>query len=146
MLLVILLALFAQDAPASDIRALEQMEQRLAATWQAGECDAWGAMLSSDWSVTHIDGNVMSKRAALNMCRAAKSSASGAAFKIDDVLVRVFGETAVVTGRTRATIRGAKPARITLRFTDIFVRSVGTWLVVASQATRVEGATVEKDR
>ena len=60
-----------------------------------------------------------------------------AAFEIDEVLVRLFGDTAVVTGRSRVGVAGATPGEVTLRFTDVFVRRAGSWQVVASHATRV---------
>jgi ketosteroid isomerase-like protein len=57
--------------------------------------------------------------------------------KVDEVVVRVFGEAAVVTGRTVASSGGAKPTTVTLRFTDVFVRRAGHWQVVASHATQL---------
>ena len=58
--------------------------------------------------------------------------------QIDDVQVRTFGGSAVVTGRTRATGRyQGSSMSVTLRFTDVFVRRAGKWQVVASQATQL---------
>jgi ketosteroid isomerase-like protein len=48
--------------------------------------------------------------------------------------VRAFGDAAVVTGRTTARAGGQT---LILRFTDVFVRRDGKWLVVASHATRI---------
>jgi hypothetical protein len=50
----------------------------------------------------------------------------------------VFGDAAVVTGRTTVTTGGATPATVRLRFTDVFSRRSGTWLVVASHATQLK--------
>ena len=58
-------------------------------------------------------------------------------FTIDDVSVRAYGDAAVVTGRTRASTAANPPQSITLRFTDVFIRRDGRWLVVASQATQI---------
>jgi ketosteroid isomerase-like protein len=57
---------------------------------------------------------------------------------VDDVHVRVFGELAVATGRTRATgsYRG-DAAAVELRFTDVFVHRKGAWRIVVSQGTLV---------
>ena len=61
-----------------------------------------------------------------------------ASMTVDEVDVRVFGDSAVVTGRTRA--QGAQagvPYNVTLRFTDVFVRRGDQWQAVASHATLI---------
>ena len=136
MLLALVLALASsQGGDPTAVRALEEIEQRLAATWQNGDCAAWGAMLAPDWSVIHITGDVIRKTQALEMCKAPRDGTERV--KIEDVVVRVFGNAAVVTGRTTASSGGAKPTTVTLRFTDVFIRRAGHWQVVASQATQV---------
>ena len=59
-----------QDASAATARDLERIEHWLAATWKAGDCTAWGAMVAPEWSVIHITGTTITKREALAMCRA----------------------------------------------------------------------------
>jgi ketosteroid isomerase-like protein len=55
---------------------------------------------------------------------------------IDDVTVALFGETAVVRGRTVATARmNGVPATARVRFTDVFIKRNGRWQVVASHAS-----------
>lgn len=93
-------------------------------------------MLSPDWSVTHITGAVITKAQALELCRRPRTL--GEDHRIDDVSVRGFGDTAVVTGRTTVTMGGASPATVRLRFTDVFLRREGRWQVVASHATRLD--------
>lgn len=119
------------------VRELEAIEHQLTETYKVGNCAAWGDMLAPEWSVTHITAQVISKAQALEMCAATKGQIAQAA--IDDISVRVFGDAAVVTGRTTASTSGANPVTVTLRFTDFFVRRSGRWLVVASHATRLGG-------
>lgn len=120
-----------------EVRELEQIEHQLAATYEAGDCAAWGALLAQDWSVTHITAEVITKAQALETCAAAKGVI--AEIRYDDLRVRVLGEAAVVTGRTTAKTTGTNPETITLRFTDVFIRQSGRWLVAASHATRLGG-------
>lgn len=69
MVLAILLALAISQGPeTSTVRELEQIEQRLAATWQREDCGAWSAMLAPDWSVIHITGEGITKAQALQRC------------------------------------------------------------------------------
>ena len=114
-------------------RELAQFEQRLAAAWKAGDCEGWGAMLAPAWSVIHITGQVMTKAEVLTLCRAQRSPVETNV--VDEVSVRSFGDAAVVTGRTTYAAGGVT---IRLRFTDVFARTNGRWLVVASHATRLE--------
>jgi ketosteroid isomerase-like protein len=115
------------------IRDLEAIEQRLGLAWKTRDCDGWGALLADDWSVTHIDAQIITKAQALEMCRTGPSVTTA----VDQLTVRCYGDTAIVTGRTTATVSGPTSQLITLRFTDVFVRRDGTWLAVASHATRV---------
>jgi uncharacterized protein (TIGR02246 family) len=125
-----------QRPPATTERELQQIEQQLAATWKAGDCDAWGAMLAPEWSVTHMTGAVMTRAEALEMCRTSRPPIES--LTIDQVSVRPFEDSAVVTGRTSLVTGGASPETFRLRFTDFFVRRGGRWLVVASHATRLQ--------
>lgn len=52
-------------------------------------------------------------------------------------MFRAYGETAVVTGQTTASVTGPSAQRVILRFTDVLVRRDGRWLVVTSPATRI---------
>ncbi len=58
--------------------------------------------------------------------------------QIDDVRVRLYGSTAVVTGRTTASGR-VKGAQVStrLRFTDVFIKASTGWKVVASHASEI---------
>lgn len=139
MILILALAsAFAQSytsESAEVARELTRIERQLAATWKEGNCSAWGAMLAPDWSVIHLTGAVITKAEALQMCEAPAVPID--TFEVDDISVRSFGDAAVVTGRTTLVTGGAAPGRVTLRFTDVFIRRGGQWQVVASQATRL---------
>jgi ketosteroid isomerase-like protein len=133
---LILMAALTQGASShAAVKELEQIEQRLAATWKAGDCAGWGAMVAPDWSVIHITAATMTKAEALEMCKAPRTSPTE--YTVGDLSIRVFGESAVVTGRTTVTTTGSNPATLTLRFTDVFIRRDGRWQAVASHATRL---------
>lgn len=134
MILELLLALvIAQPNTPAVVQELMQIEQRLGSTWKQGDCAGWGAMIAPEWSVIHITGETLTKAQVLEMCR--KPPVPIESFAIDDVSVRVFGDAAVVTGRTTVTVGGTSPMTVKLRFTDVFIRRSGRWQVVASHAT-----------
>jgi hypothetical protein len=123
----------AVDDPA--VKELEAIEQRLASTWQKGDCDGWSSMIAPEWSVIHLDGTVLTRVQALEMCR--QPQVRMETFTIDQVSVRRFDNAAVVTGRTTIVTAGPDSQTLRLRFTDVFIRRNGTWKAVASQATRM---------
>ena len=59
-------------------------------------------------------------------------------YEPDDMKVRVYGNTAVVTGRTTTKLQG-KDREVTnrSRFTDVFVKRGGRWQLVAGHSSRV---------
>jgi ketosteroid isomerase-like protein len=123
----------AGDTESAVLRELELIEEELAATWKNQDCTGWGALLADDWSVTHLDGQVITKDQAIEMCRIGPPVTSS----VDQLAVRSYGDTAIVTGRMKATVGGAAAQTVTLRFTDVFVRHKGRWIGVASHATRL---------
>lgn len=136
MTLMLVLALALTQSETGEIaRELIKIEQALAANWKEGNCSAWGAMLDSEWSVIHLTGTIITKAEALQMCKAAAVPIEE--FEVDELVVRSFGDTAVVTGRTTISTGRATPGGVRLRFTDVFIRRDGRWQVVASQATRL---------
>ena len=61
------------------------------------------------------------------------------AYDVDDLAVRIYGDTAVVTGRTSPRGRNARGQPIVgqYRFLRVWVKRRGSWQVVAFQGTRV---------
>ncbi len=115
------------------VHQLETIEDQLASTWKNHDCAGWGALLADDWSVTHVNAQVITKAEALEMCRTGPALTS----TVDQMAVRVYGDTAIVTGRTTARVNSSTPQTVVLRFTDVFVRRDDRWIVIASHATRV---------
>ena len=125
-----------QDEPenAAIVEVLSDIEQRLIGAWVAGDSSFHEKTLADDWSVIDATGRVLSKTQML----AEAFSVDGQITKgiIDQINVRVFGDWAIVTGRTQAAGQsGGVDFDVTLRFTDVFACRNGNWQVVASQAT-----------
>jgi uncharacterized protein DUF4440 len=132
---VVAMALTPQSASPATVRELERIEQQLGSTYTSGDCAGWAALLADEWSVIHIDGTVIPKTEAVAMCK--KPPVPITTYKIDDVSVRAYGSSAVVTGRTTVAFGGATPGTLALRFTDVFIRRNNRWVVVASHATQI---------
>lgn len=115
------------------VHQLEQLEQQIKSAWESRDCAGWSALLADDWTVTHVDAQIITKAQAVEMCRTGPAIAS----TMDQLAVRSYGDVAVVTGRTVATTAGGDPVTVRLRFTDVCVRRDDRWIVVASHATRI---------
>jgi ketosteroid isomerase-like protein len=133
-----LLVLAISDAQQSTIESsqeLAEIQQRLAKAWVAADRAAIEHIIAPDWTVTGADGRVSTRGDVLRDAFETKVHRI-MAIEIDDVRVRVFGDAAVVTGRTHGRGEyGNVPYDVTIRFTDVFVRREGRWQAVASHAS-----------
>ena len=124
---------------AADIARLQEIQQELAAAWIARDRAVIERLIAPDWSVTHVAGQRLTRADVFrDMFESAATQMQSTT--VDDVEVRLFGDTAVVTGRTHAlgTQSGAA-FDVRLRFTDVFVRRDGRWQAVASHACLLAG-------
>jgi ketosteroid isomerase-like protein len=96
-------------------------------------------ILGDDHSVISKDGSVHTKAEELANYGSAESSNELSDF--EPMKVRVFGDTAVVTGGQREKSRNfGKDTSGFYRWTDVFVKRDGRWQAVGSELTRVEEA------
>ena len=59
-------------------------------------------------------------------------------YVVDDMKVRVYGRTAVVTGRVTSTYKQQDKELVSkTRFTDVFVKRDGRWQLVAGHSSRI---------
>ena len=121
----------------NDAEVIAGIEQQLAKAWVERDRAAVDAILASDWSVTDASGQVLTKEQVIQETFASTDRKIDS-MAVDDVQVRVFGDVAVATGRTRASgsYRGTSSS-VVLRFTDVFVRREGRWQAVASHGSLV---------
>jgi ketosteroid isomerase-like protein len=124
------------NAKENDVLELNQIQQRLIKAWVSHERETIDELLADDWAVTDPAGRHLTKTEVLaELDSGERKLESGT---IDDVNVRLYGDTAVVTGRTLPTgsYQGTSVS-VKLRFTDVFVKQNGNWRAVASHATLI---------
>jgi hypothetical protein len=116
-----------------DEQELRDIEQGLARAWLNRDRAFLERVLAPGWSVTQPDGTMLDRNAVLGEFFDAVRFDTNV---IDDVEVKLFGDTAVVRGRTsvRATFNDM-PISATIRFTDVFIKRKQQWQVVASHAS-----------
>lgn len=129
----------AADKPAGGgvEQALAKIENDMAAALLKKDVAGFGRHLADDSTLTGPDGTVQTKAQLLADVKSGDLSIQSTA--LSDLKVRVYGETAVVTYTT--TDKGTyKKQDISgrYRWTDVFVRRGGEWMIVASQGTPIQ--------
>jgi len=143
-LLVIAASSFAYgqtDARAASGNAkVEQEIRRLEREWfesyVRGDRAAFDLIVADDAVMTYGNGKVGNKSEAIAEIKAPADASYS--LTSDDVQVRVYGDTAIVTGRVteKGTFNG-RSLNSQSRYTDIWVRRNGRWQVVGAQSTRL---------
>jgi len=131
-----------KDKKASQDSAAEQELKKSLREWDEAylrrDTEALSRILADDFIFTRASGAVIDKTRYIMGCVKAPDIALEAPSRSDDVAMRVYGETAVVT--SRATQRGQSFNRdpaVQYRYTDVWVKQQGRWQAVVSQATRI---------
>jgi ketosteroid isomerase-like protein len=91
--------------------------------------------LSDDYVSTFPDGTVLDKKGEIE---SVKSGAVAFTEIPSEMKVRIYGETAVITGRStiKAKVKGQDLSG-EYRFTHVWIKRSDRWQVVASQVTRI---------
>ena len=93
-------------------------------------------ILADDWVGLGWDGEMSDKAKALADLKSPGSSLDS--IEMGPMKVRVFGNTAVVTGSdTEKSMEHGKDSSGKYIWTDVFVKQKGTWRAVASQSAKV---------
>jgi ketosteroid isomerase-like protein len=132
-LLVVCPALMRAAGPEQEIRAMEKLwnESRVRA-----DVAALDRLLADGWTVTHGDGTINTKAEYLADLKSGDRKFF-ADVKQDDFSVRIYGDTAVAAGLSDSKVEyKGKPSGGALRFTRVYVKRDGRWMMIVSHATR----------
>jgi len=114
---------------------LLRLENEFARAVTSNDADALDALLADDWIVVEPDGGMIDKARFLGVIRS--GALSHESMESTDLKIRVYGNTALVTGLT--TSKGkfmGQDFTSCERATDIFVKQSGRWQCVFTQLTR----------
>jgi ketosteroid isomerase-like protein len=93
---------------------------------------AFAEILADDFLNSNPDGTLVDKAAFL---RQIESIGTLRSMDVDDVRIRVFGETAVIHAQTQYVLANGREGRG--RYTDGWARRGGKWLAVFAHVTRI---------
>src|SRR5689334_6019392 len=116
-----------QEKMAQQVREVEK--QRVQAL-TGNDLVALERILADDLTYTHSTGQVDSKQTFLATLRS--GDVRYLMMEHEDVQVRLYGETAVLTGRTKVKVRSkGEELNLNLRFTLVYAKRAGRWQMVA---------------
>jgi ketosteroid isomerase-like protein len=97
---------------------------------------AYERILADDFVFTSFDGTVTNK--AQEVAKVKSGDLKFESGKSDDIKIKIYGKTAVLTGRfTAKGNRNGKDFTFTERYTAVFVKRKGRWQMVAEHASEV---------
>jgi len=118
-----------------DGRRTAEIGERICASGGSNDADALDKLLADDWIIVEPDGGMIDKARFLGVIRS--GALSHESMESTDLKIRVYGNTAVVTGLT--TSKGkfmGQDFTSCERATDIFVKQSDRWQCVFTQLTR----------
>ena len=117
----------------SEVRSLESDMGRLLIK---GEFEKYAALLTEDFVRTTRNGTVQSKREFMEEVRTPEKRVLDVI--PEEVQVRVYGESAIVSGHASVLSREhGRVSTVFSRYTEVFVKRQGHWLLAAQQETAV---------
>jgi ketosteroid isomerase-like protein len=114
---------------------LLKLEKEFARAIVKSDAEAIRQFLADDWVIIDADGGIIEKAPFLGVVES--GALTHEMMESDDVEVRIYGDSAVVSGltRTKGKFMG-QDFSTQERATDVFVMQNGRWQCVFSQLTR----------
>ena len=123
------------DSDAAISQTLQATEQAWLNAEKNHDAAAFENLVADDWIAIGPDGRSQTKPERAAEIRTAHITSA----TMGDMKVRVFGDTAVVTGTDdEITLQDGKKSSDHHVWTDVFVKRNGKWLAVASQTALVK--------
>ena len=114
---------------------LLKLEKEFTEAIVKNDAEGIGRFLADDWVIIDADGAIIDKARFLGVIKS--GDLSHQMMESDEVRVRIYGDTAIVTGLTATNGKFIGEEFSTQeRGTDVFVKQDGRWRCVFSQLTR----------
>jgi ketosteroid isomerase-like protein len=115
----------------TDLETLHELNRDYIAAVQAGDVHRFEEILAEEFCCSNPDGSLVDRRGFL--AQTAKP-VTISALRAHDVLIRRFGDVALIHARTTYALPDGRQAYG--RYTDVWVRRTGTWKAVSAHVTR----------
>lgn len=115
----------------SDLETLQTLNRDYIASVQSGDVRRFDEILAAEFYCSNPDGTLVDRTGFLAQTARAVTISG---LQAQDVLIRRFGDTAIIHGRTSYTAPDGHQA--SGRYTDVWVRQGDTWKAVSAHVTR----------
>jgi ketosteroid isomerase-like protein len=120
----------------SDEEQLKKLETDRAAAAVKGDVATIEKQTSDDYTFINLYGQMSDKSQMVNAFKTGRTKLTSD--EVSDMKVRVYGDTAVITGKVDvAGTMAGKDTKAQIMFTRVYVKKGGQWQSVAFQQTRV---------
>ncbi len=120
----------------SFVDELIRLEKDWAQAIVQNDAEAIGRFMADDWTIVGSDGNVSDKATFLRLVKS--GTLTHDVMEADDIKVRVYGDTAVITARGVSGGNYCGHAfREVERVSDVYVRQDGQWRCVLTHLSRI---------
>jgi ketosteroid isomerase-like protein len=118
-------------------KQIRDLEGQINAAVVSGDLHVFERLLADDFTHTNQTGKFRTRSEWLANHKPGQSPYN--AYDVDDLKIRVYGDTAVVTARTTPKGRDSKGKPITgqYRYLRVWAKRDGQWRAVAFQGTRI---------
>lgn len=131
------LALLAAPAPDADIALLTRQAQAWDEAIVRRDATAIAANMAEDFRQIDGDGDIADKAAFMRDIVSPKLTIDP--YTVEDFEIRLYGDMALLSGRTRMTGRYDGKAFVShYRYIDVYARRAGRWQIVSVQITRLQ--------
>ena len=111
----------------------ERELRKLEREWLDADADGIERIEADDFTITYSDGTVRDKAEYVARARQRGPKDPNTYEWTEDSKVRVYGDTAIITGRYMYRVRDKDKEKVSAsRYTDTYIRRDGRWQVVAS--------------
>ena len=121
---------------ASAEEELKKLETDRAAAAVKGDVATLEKQTSDDYTLINMNGQISDKAQMVNAFKTGQTKLTSD--EVSDMKVRVYGSTAVITGKVDvAGTMAGRDTKAQIMFTRVYVKKGGQWQSVAFQQTRV---------
>lgn len=115
-------------------RMIVAVEEARLAAFRGDDKPAYSRLVADELKMVHSNGEVGGKREEMSFMRPSTPDRPLPTLGLEDTRVRGYGDAAVLTGSLVERKGGVVALR--LRFTNVYARRAGAWVLVAGQLTR----------
>jgi ketosteroid isomerase-like protein len=115
----------------TDLETLQALNRDYINSVQAGDVGRFAELLAEDYYCSNPDGSLVDRNGFLEQTAKPVTIAN---LRAENVLIRFFGDIAIIHGRTCYGLPDGRQAHG--RYTDVWARQGNTWKAVSAHVTR----------